>query len=159
VRAIAPLLMIVMAVVPVVPVQAQKRPLPYYASISASVARMRTGPGRNFPAIWLYQRADLPVKVIAIYKEWRKVADPDGTEGWLQANLLSERRSGIVTGGVAELRAEPRANADIAWHAEPGVVGRVSKCARGWCWFDVRGRAGYIEAARLWGVGADESFE
>ena len=40
----------------------------------------------------------------------------------------------------------------MRWRAAPGVVGRLSKCARGWCHFDVRGRGGYVEAVRLWGV-------
>lgn len=43
---------------------AQQRKPPYYASISAGKARMRTGPGRNYPSSWLYVRADLPIKVI-----------------------------------------------------------------------------------------------
>jgi len=42
---------------------AQKKP-PYWASILPGQARMRTGPGRQFPASWLYQRAGLPVRVI-----------------------------------------------------------------------------------------------
>ncbi|MGJ3646866.1 SH3 domain-containing protein [Sphingomonas sp. GlSt437] len=137
---------------------AQQRKLPYYASISAGQARMRTGPGREFPASWLYRRADLPVKVIAIYKDWRKVEDPDGTQGWMQANLLSERRTAIVMGSVADMLDTPRFGAKVQWRAAPGVVGRISQCSRGWCWFDVRGRAGFVEANRLWGVGAGEDL-
>lgn len=148
--------MLLLAGMPIDAAHSQKRKLPYYASISASKARMRTGPGRNFPASWLYQRADLPVKVIDIYKEWRKVEDPDGTQGWMQGNLLSDKRSAIVMGSNADLLQAPRFNAPLLWRAAPGVVGRISRCARGWCWFDVRGRAGYVEANRIWGVDKDE---
>lgn len=119
---------------------------------------MRTGPGRNFPAIWLYQRAELPIRVTAIRKEWRKVEDPDGATGWMQANLLTERRTGMVVGEVAEMRAEPAFSAAIAWRAAPGVIGSISRCSGGWCWFDVKGRAGYVEANRLWGVAPDETL-
>jgi len=136
--------------------EAQKRRTPYFASISASEARMRTGPGRNYPAIWLYRRAGLPVKVIEIYHEWRKVEDPDGSQGWMLANLLSEARTGYVLGDAAEMREAPSFTAKVLWRAAPGVVGRVSRCARGWCWFDVRGRMGYVEANRIWGVAPEE---
>lgn len=135
---------------------AQKRPLPYYASIEAGKARLRTGPGREFPASWLYQRAGLPVKVIGIYREWRKIEDPGGTQGWMQANLLSDKRTGLVLGSTAELLDAPRFGARLLWRAAPGVVGRVSKCARGWCWIDVHGRGGYVEVNRLWGVEREE---
>lgn len=140
------------------PVDAQKRATPYFASISADKARMRTGPGRNYPASWLYQRADLPVKVIDVYKEWRKVEDPGGTQGWMQANLLSDARTAMVMGDNLEMREAPRSGGRVVWRAAPGVIGRISKCARGWCLYDVHGRTGYVEANRLWGVGADETL-
>lgn len=136
---------------------AQKKP-PYFASISAGRARMRVGPGREYPSSWLYQRADLPVKIVELYKGWRKVEDPDGTQGWMQANLLSETRTGLVVGSIVEMRANPRFGDRVLWRAEPGVIGRISKCARGWCWFDVRGRAGYVEASHLWGVAPGETL-
>lgn len=135
---------------------AQAKKPPYWASISAGKARMRTGPGREFPATWLYQRAGLPVKVIEVYPNWRKIEDPDGTVGWVQGNLLSEERTALVTGGVREMRASADANAAVVWRAEPGVVGRISQCARGWCLFDVKGRSGFISTAHIWGVAPDE---
>ena len=134
-----------------IPALAQRKP-PYFASIAAEKARMRTGPGRNYPASWLYQREDLPIKVIDIYGEWRKIEDPGGTQGWMQVNLLSDTRTAMVTGTVTEMRAAPNFNARINWRAAPGVVGRVSKCSGGWCWFDVRGRGGYVEQSHVWGT-------
>lgn len=141
---------------PPTPADAQQRKTPYYASISAGQARMRTGPGRNYPVSWMYQRAGLPVKVIDIYKEWRKVEDPGGTQGWMQANLLTDKRTALVVDQVITLRDTPRGGGLMQYRAQPGVVGRISKCAAGWCWFDVRGRAGFVEAIHLWGVDPGE---
>lgn len=139
---------------------AQDKQPPYWASIVPSQARIRTGPGRNFPAVWQYQRAGLPVKVVATFPSWRKIRDPDGAEGWMQSNMLSEDRTGMVQGsGVREMRAKPDAGAAIVWRAEPGVVGRLRKCTGGWCDFDVKGRRGWIEAAALWGVAGNETVE
>ncbi|HEX8419833.1 MAG TPA: SH3 domain-containing protein [Sphingomonas sp.] len=136
-----------------------KKTVPYYASISAGRARMRTGPARTYPASWLYQRADLPVKVIAIFKEWRRIEDPDGTQGWMQANLLSENRTAIVRGPqLVEMREKPEPGARLQWRAAPGVVGRLSRCAAGWCRFDVKGQAGFVEIAGLWGVDGGETL-
>ncbi len=142
----------------------EKKP-PYYASINAKSAFMRTGPGRNYPVSWKYQRQSLPVKVIEFYKEkgggavWRKVEDPAGTQGWMQATLISDQRTAIVMGDIVELRAEPRFAAKINWRAEPGVVGRISHCGKGWCYLDVMGRGGYVEVSHLWGVGTAETIE
>jgi SH3-like domain-containing protein len=138
------------------PALAQRKP-PYFMSLRAEEARMRTGPGRNYPASWLYKRKGLPVKVIDIYGGWRKVEDPDGTQGWMLVNLLDDARSGMVMGSIAEMRDAPRFNARVNWRAAPGVVGRISKCASGWCWFDVLGRGGYVEQSHIWGTEPGET--
>lgn len=137
---------------------AKKTP-PYYASIAAGRARMRTGPARSYPASWLYQRANLPVKVVAVFKEWRKIEDPDGTQGWMQANLLSEARTAIVRSPQPiEMRDRASTGAHVMWRAAPGVVGSLSQCTNGWCRLDVKGQAAFVEIAGLWGVEAGESL-
>ena len=138
---------------------AQKRVPPYYASIVPHEALMRSGPGRNYPGMWLYRRADLPIKVVAIYKDWRKIEDPDGTQGWMLRTLLSDRRTAIVTGNVVELRATPDFGAAILWRAQAGVVGRISKCSGGWCWFDTQGKGGFVQETSLWGVDPGEQLD
>lgn len=147
------------AVAPALAALIQKKP-PYFASISASKARMRTGPGKTYPASWLYQRAGLPIRVIDIYDRgaWLKVEDPSGTQGWMLGSLISETRTGVVTGTIGELRDSPRYGGRVVWRVEPGVVGRLSKCVRGWCFLDVRGQGGFIEASHLWGVAPDETL-
>lgn len=132
---------------------------PYWASIRAGQARMRTGPARTYPASWLYRRADLPVRVVQVFKEWRKVEDPDGTQGWMQANLLSASRTALIRGSEpAPMLDRPVAGGRVLWRAAPGVVGRVSACGNGWCRLDVKGRAGFVELALLWGVEPTEAL-
>lgn len=145
--------------VPHAAVDAQKRKTPYYAAISAGQARMRTGPGRNYPVSWLYQRAGLPVRVVDIYKEWRKVEDPGGTQGWMLGNLLTDSRHAIVADTIVVLRDQPNGGGRMQYRAQPGVVGKISKCGSGWCYFDVKGRGGFVEAIHLWGVDPGEEVE
>ena len=138
----------------------KERKTPYWASIASDKALMRTGPGRNFPALWLYRRADLPIQVMEVYPSWRKVRDPDGTVGWMLVNLLSDARTALVVG--AEPRPLHQAASDqspVRFLAQPGVVGRVSNCAGGWCELDVKGRRGHIRTDHVWGVDPREEVE
>ena len=131
--------------------QAQRKP-PYWASIEESEARMRTGPSTEFPVTWVYKRKNLPVKVVAVHSVWRKVHDRDGDQGWLHVRLLSPKRTAIVIGkDVGTLRDAPEPNAHISWRVEPGVVGIIDECDKGYCRFETDGRYGYIETARIWG--------
>lgn len=142
------------------PAAAQKeRKTPYWASIAASEALMRTGPGRNYPATWLYRRSDLPIKVLEVYPNWRKVQDPDGATGWMLVNLLSDTRTGIVRGERRPLHDAPSESARIVFHAEPGVVGRLSRCSGDWCQFDAGGRRGFIRTDHIWGTSPGETVE
>jgi SH3-like domain-containing protein len=143
------------------PAQAQReRQTPYWASIAASKAAMRAGPGRNYPASWLYLRPDLPIKVIETYPDWRKVQDPGGETGWMLQRLLSDTRTAIVTGDEPRPMHESADDGSrVAYRAEPGVVGRLSDCSGEWCMLDVGGRRGYIRTAHFWGVDAGTSFD
>jgi SH3-like domain-containing protein len=133
------------------------RPTPYWASIASGRAMMRTGPGQTYPATWEYRRADLPIRVLEIYQSWRKIQDPDGTTGWMAAAMLADRRTAIVRGeGPRPMHEAPDAVSPVRYRAEPGVVGRISRCASDWCLLDVGGRSGYVRAGDIWGVDADE---
>jgi SH3-like domain-containing protein len=137
-----------------------ERATPYWASIAAGKALMRTGPGRNYPATWLYVRADLPIRVVATFPNWRKVADRDGTTGWMLQRLLSDRRTALVTGPSARpLHQAPSEDSKVRFLAEPGVVGRLSKCADGWCRLQVGDREGYIRADHFWGLDPGGTLE
>ena len=135
------------------------RETPYWASIASGRAMMRSGPGENYPGQWLYVRADLPIRVVEVYRSWRKVEDPDGTQGWMLVSLLSSTRTAIVRGQEpANMHERPDGTSPVSYRAEPGVVGRLSQCANGWCRIDVRGRAGFIRTDRIWGVNRDETL-
>ena len=125
--------------------------LPYWASINVDEARMRKGPSPDVPVIWEYRRKDLPVKVVARFETWRKIEDPDGTQGWMAARLLSRTRTAIVTGDVRPMREDASVSAAVAYRAEPGVVGRITDCKNGWCLFDVKGRKGWVQTDHIWG--------
>ena len=83
------------------PAAAQEKQPPYWASIASGQALTHTGPGRNYPNVWLYQRRDLPVRVVKKYENWRLIQDPDGEQGWMLVTMLSDRRTAIVKPGPA----------------------------------------------------------
>ena len=140
------------------PASAQEKTPPYWASIASGQAMTRTGPGKNYPGVWLYQRRDLPVRVVKKYDTWRLIQDPDGAQGWMLVTLLSDRRTAIVKpGDPRQIRSAPNDGAKVRYIAEGGVVGRIDKCkGDGWCRIAVGKREGYIHTADLWGVGENE---
>ena len=143
-----------LALIAAAPAAAQERETPYWASIRSKEVNMRVGPSENYPVDWVYKRKGLPLKVVRVMQGWRLVVDPDGTQGWVFAALLSPERTALVTGDrLAPIRAEPSASAELRWNAEPGVVGKLGECRDGWCKFDADGRKAWVKAAAIWGEG------
>ncbi len=139
------------------PAIAQDKKPPYWASIASGEALTHTGPGKNYPNVWLYQRRDLPVRIVKKYDTWRLIQDPDGAQGWMLVSLLSDRRTAIVKpGDPRPLRADPNDGARVRYLAAHGVVGRISKCRDGWCRIEIGRREGYIHTSDIWGVSDGE---
>ncbi|CAH0353190.1 hypothetical protein BH11PSE5_BH11PSE5_25620 [soil metagenome] len=135
------------------PAQANSvKPVPYWASISEPEARMRVGPNLDYPSNWIYRRRDLPVKVVKVLGNWRKIEDSSGVQGWMHVRLLSDTATAIVTGSITEMRERAGDDGKLLYRVQPGVVGRVKDCGSGWCALDVGGRKGFVRTASLWGA-------
>lgn len=131
---------------------AQTRTPPYWASISADEARMRVGPSLDYPSNWVYRRRDLPVRVVQIHGNWRKISDESGAQGWMHVRLLSDTRTAIVSVPQGRLYKKPDDRSQLLFRAEKGVVGRLGDCSGDWCLIDIGGKKGYIRASSLWGA-------
>jgi SH3-like domain-containing protein len=74
--------------------------------------------------------------------------------------LLSDRRTALVTGNSPRpLHQDPSDDSKVRYLAQPGVVGRLSKCAGGWCLLQVGDRQGYIRTDHFWGLDPGGTLE
>ena len=148
-----------------------KLPLPRYASLKTDRVNLREGPSKDHRTLWVFQRAGLPVEIVAEFETWRRIRDSEGTEGWVLHSLLSGRRTAIVNAvkgpdrSAVPLRASADDGAPDEARLEAGVIGSVKSCTGTWCRLVVAlpGRRGdvdgYIRQNRLWGVYPDEKVQ
>jgi len=142
------------------PVQANEKtalgksgyPVPRYVSLARDTVNVRTGPDGKYPIIWVFKKAGLPVKVIAEYKDWRKIVDSEGAQGWIWGPLLSSRRTALIINEEQTLLKNPAKDEPVAVIAESGVIGKIRKCNDGWCELDVDGFKGWLEQPDFWGT-------
>ena len=57
--------------------------LPRYVSLKSNDSNLRIGSSINYPIKLKYVIANTPVEIIDEYKNWRKIKDYEGNEGWL----------------------------------------------------------------------------
>jgi SH3-like domain-containing protein len=134
-------------------------PLPRYAALGSNQVNLRIGPDLRYKIEWTYQRKDLPVQIVEEHENWRRIRDPDGTEGWVQRPLLTSRRSFLVQGEERVLRRRPEDNAEPVARLKPGVIGSLRKCEAesAWCEARVGDYHGWIKRSEIWGVTPDEA--
>jgi SH3-like domain-containing protein len=138
-------------------------PVPRYVSLKSDHVNVRAGPTKDNDVAWIYTRSGLPVEITAEFKNWRRVRDSEGSEGWVYHSLLSGRRTAVVMMKRKDALAPIYDSADqtsaIAARLQVGVVAQVKKCTSSWCHVSGNGFDGWIQQERLWGVYADERVD
>jgi SH3-like domain-containing protein len=134
-------------------------PVPRFVTLRSDQVNLRTGPGEQYPIDWVFTRKSMPVEIVAEFKNWRKIRDVDGTEGWVHERMVIGRRAVLVRGQVRTLREKPAGDAEIVARAEPGVVASLMECQAAWCRVEAGGVRGWLRRDEIWGVYPDEVIQ
>jgi SH3-like domain-containing protein len=145
-------------------------PLPRYASLKTDRVNLREGPSKDHRTAWVFQRAGLPVEIVAEFETWRRIRDAEGTEGWVLHSLLSGRRTALVmpwakTGATPlPLYERSEERSQVLAQLQTNVIVNVKQCQDGWCRIAVaqpgsRDLMGYMKQDRLWGVYPNERVD
>lgn len=147
-------------------------PLPRFVSLKSDRVNLREGPSKDHRSKWVFQRAGLPVEVMAEFETWRRIRDSEGADGWVLHSLLSGRRTALVSpwekkptetsGAILYRRADEKA--DVLAKLEPNVIVGVKSCTGTWCEVVVASPVssdmkGYMIQEKLWGVYPKERIE
>ena len=146
-------------------------PLPRFATTRSSPINVRVGPGQKYDLAWIFTKPNMPIEIVAEFDIWRKIRDFDGSEGWIQQNLLSGARAGLVApwknGANVPLLAGASADASIRAYLGTGFRVDVRKCDGNWCQVDATSHdasghaqtySGYLKQSDIWGVYENEVF-
>lgn len=126
--------------------------VPRFVSLKYSKVNGRTGPSRDHPIAWQYQRRGLPLMIVAETEMWRKVQDISGDEAWVRKPALSGTRT-VLALQTTSVRSRPNASAREIARTEPKALLRLQECRDGWC--EVKSETGLKGWARqdmLWGA-------
>ena len=128
-------------------------PVPRYVTLKFGSVNARSGPGDDYPALWVYRVRGLPVQVIAETSEWRRICDPDRGVAWVHMRTTDGRRNIMRTApGALAVRSSPRDDARTEALLQPRALAALQRCEAGWCRIKADGVTGWVRAAGVWGV-------
>lgn len=146
-------------------------PLPRFASTRSAPINVRVGPGQKYDVAWIFTKPNTPIEIVAEFDIWREVRDFDGSEGWIQQNLLSGNRAGLVApwkkGADIPLLAGASDDAGVRAYLGSGFRIDIRKCDGSWCQVDATSQdasgrgatySGYLKQSDIWGVYEGETF-
>ncbi len=126
---------------------------PYYASLRYHKTFVRSGPGRNYPVLWVYNQQHLPLEIINRLDDWLQVRDWTGDEGWIlyTQTRRKHRYAIVVLEEISMYQKNDKSSQKIARLAYE-VIGRIKSCNLQWCQLDIDGTQGWTRRAGLWGL-------
>ena len=127
--------------------------VPRWISLKSSHVRARQGPGLDYPILWEYRAAGLPVQVIAETREWRKICDPDGSVAWIHRTVASGRRSVFNRSDEAvPIRSGRSETASVRALLSPHALVSLDECEDGWCRVRARKLRGWVQQRAVFGA-------
>ena len=134
-------------------------PVPRFVSLKFTEANLRAGPGNEYPVLWQYRQAGLPLLVDAEFGVWRKVRDADGTTGWMHGAGLSLRRMAFIDKGMAKIYQQDSSESGVVAVAEKNALLELESCPKNWCRVTTDTVKGWVQRTAIWGVLKDESLK
>ena len=134
-------------------------PVPRYVTLKFDEANLRAGPGREYPVLWQYRKAGLPLLVDAEFGIWRKVIDHDGTAGWMHGSVLSLRRMALVQNNMSKIHASPDETSNVIALAERLALMELQSCPKTGCHVANNDVRGWIKRQAVWGLLETESLD
>lgn len=125
--------------------------VPRFDSLRYSTVNGRAGPSLDYPIEWTYERAGLPVLILKESPDWRWVRDPEGTEVWIHARILSGKPAAMMR-NEATLKMAAAAQAEPIAILQAGAIVSVTALTEGWARVDAGGYSGWIAAEDIWGA-------
>lgn len=127
---------------------------PRYASLKKTEVNVRSGPGNQYPILWIYQRSGYPVQLLTRYDNYYKIRDVEGEEGWAYVGMISARLTALVGGkDPAPIRKHEAPDSPVIARFAPGVSVELIECDNAgkpaWCKVEAGGYKGWVLKSSL----------
>ena len=123
----------------------------YYSTLKYNKVNVRYGPGRDYPIKYVYNKKNLPVKVIDKKENFRKIIDFKKNSGWIHHTQLKKGKSFILLKDRI-LFTKPTKHSKPLFKIAKGRLLIVKKCKKNWCRVKTENFLGWIKINEIWGL-------
>jgi len=122
----------------------------YFLMLKNNKVNVRFGPSLKSPIKYIYNKVNLPVKVIDKKENFRRISDHKKNSGWIHISQLKKSKS-LVTTSQKILFKKPTKYSKPLAKIEKGRLLIVKKCSNNWCIVKTEKFSGWIFKDNIWG--------
>ena len=111
---------------------------------------VRYGPSFDYPIKYIYEKINLPIKVIDKKENFRRIVDNKKNSGWIHISQLKQSKSFITVSNKILFKKPTKFSKPLA-KIETGRLLIVKKCERNWCFVETKSFKGWVDEENLWG--------
>ena len=121
-----------------------------FLSLKKNKVNVRYGPSFESPVKFIYNKIDLPIKLIDKKENWRRILDVKNNSGWIHSSQLKQINS-IITLSDKILFKRPTIFSKPIAKIKKGRVLIIQNCQTKWCKIKTDNIKGWIQRKNLWG--------
>ena len=122
----------------------------YFLMLKNNKVNVRYGPDLNSPIKYIYNKKNLPIKVIDKKENFRRIIDIKNNSGWIHASQLRKNKSFILLENQI-LFSKPTKYSKPIVKISSGRLLLVKKCKLKWCRIKTENYTGWLEIKNVWG--------
>ena len=123
----------------------------YYLILKYNEVNVRYGPGRDYPIKYIYEKKNLPVKIIDKKENFRKIIDFKKNSGWIHSSQLKKGKSFILLKDQVLFKNPSKYSKPIL-KINKGRLLIVKKCKKKWCKVKTEDYSGWVITHDIWGT-------
>ena len=121
-----------------------------FLSLKKNKVNVRYGPSFDSTVKFIYNKIDLPIKLIDKKENWRRILDVKNNSGWIHSSQLKQINS-IITLSDKILFKRPTIFSKPIAKIKKGRVLIIQNCQTNWCKIKTNNIKGWIQRKNLWG--------
>ena len=122
----------------------------YFLMLKNNKVNVRFGPDFNYPIKYIYNKKNLPIKVIDKKENFRRIIDIKNNSGWIHTSQLRKNKSFILLENQI-LFSKPTKYSKPIVKISSGRLLLVKKCKLKWCRVKTENYTGWLEVKTVWG--------
>ena len=123
----------------------------YFLMLKNNKVNVRYEPDLNSPIKYIYNKKNLPIKVIDKKENFRRIIDIKNNSGWIHTSQLRKNKSFILLENQI-LFSKPTKYSKPIVKISAGRLLLVKKCKLKWCRVKTENYTGWIKSEKVWGA-------